>query len=647
MNKRTPLLKSFVATFIFMIFAAQGVFAQTFQDAMKLYNYGKRDEGIAALQQINQTNPGDVFTAFELARILTLRDKAAEASAIFDRMAGGDPKAPSTLIGQGAKLMLANNAVEGKKILDKAWKAVRRDPNMIRMVGEALILGQNADFTKAFEYFQDAANKTKSLESYIAFGRAKVLEAQAKSTGNVGDAITQFEYAVELFPTDPVPPMQVANLFYRVKNYDEAEKWYLRAIQRDAKFGPALRELAEMAYEAPGQNQWTKAKNYYKQLLEVLPERESDWLRYFNAMYFSRPKDCAGILETAPKFYNRFQESPDNLYLIRLQSECTLSDSNGGTDQPKVLRALELINDFKSKAAAEKVLATDYELLGDSYRYLKQDSVSIAHYKKVLEMDPTKRYIYDLMAPLAYNIAVQKAQIAPPPANIQEYWDTAALYFTEKIKNAGDKAKDQDFLILTNTYYYGKRYLKADSTAAILVSMRPDLPTAYYLRGTSSENYERDQLIEKGIKPDAPEYKKELAKPYFEKFIESALAVPDPTRYKATQLPRAYNYLVEHYMINKDWLNAKIYLEKYLELKPDEQRMKDMLQQVNNGGKPIAPPPPPRGTQRPANGARPAGTTGATATTPARPAGAAGTTTTTPATKPAATTTPTTRPRGN
>jgi tetratricopeptide (TPR) repeat protein len=639
MNRSTFSFKNFLALFVLMLFSVEGIAAQSLEDALKLYNYGKRDEGIAMMQQLNQSNPSDAFTAFELARILSLRDMKTEVAAIFQKLASGDPKAPATMIGQVANLMNTGNVVDAKKIADKVARSVRRDGNMLRLVGEALLLGPTPDFASATTQFEAAITIAKNVQNYMAAGRAKVLEAQAKSTGNVGDAITKFEYAVDLFPTDPSPPMQVANLFYRVKNYDEAEKWYLKALQRDPKFGPALRELAEMAYEAPGQNQWTKAKTYYKQLLDVLPEREADWLSYVNAMYFARPRDCDGILQSAPKITQLFPSSGQTNYLMRLQSECTYTQSNNGTDLQKVNEALDLMNNFMQKSGADKILPSDFESLGTYYEKLKADSLAILNYNKTLELDTTKTYLYGSLAALHYNTAVTKANQVPPPANMADYWLTAAKYFGLKISTS-EKPRDSDFIPYSYCLYYAKKYAQADSVAAVLVGMRPDLPIAYYQRGISSENLERDQNIAATLNAGDEGYKKDAAKPYFEKFIELALATPDPTRYKSSQLPRAYTYLVDSYMNQKDWANAKIYVDKFFELKPDDQGMKDKLAVINNGGKPVEPPKPPKPTR---GGTRP---TGGTASAPA-----SGTTTAPAATtRPASTTTApatSTKPKGN
>ena len=63
-----------------------------------------------------------------------------------------------------------------------------------------------------------------------------------------------------------------------------------------------------------------------------------------------------------------------------------------------------------------------------------------------------------------------------------------------KIANS-EKPRDSDFIPYSYCLYYAKKYAQADSVAAVLVGMRPDLPIAYYQRGISSENLERDQNI--------------------------------------------------------------------------------------------------------------------------------------------------------
>ncbi len=108
-------------------------------------------------------------------------------------------------------------------------------------------------------------------------------------------------------------------------------------------------------------------------------------------------------------------------------------------------------------------------------------------------------------------------------------------------------------------------YTQADSAFAKVTKLTPEWPYAYYWRGSSIYNANRQESIEKGT-----------SVPHYEKFAE--LAEKDPAGNFKSYLKQVYSYLAYYYQTSvKDEAKAKTYWEKLLAVDPENTTAKQAL----------------------------------------------------------------------
>jgi len=234
-------------------------------------------------------------------------------------------------------------------------------------------------------------------------------------------------------------------------------------------------------------------------------------------------------------------------------------------DYPAGLTAM---NTWITKADPKRVIPRDYVYLGRLQIANKQDSLGIQSLRKALSMDTAQADLYE--------------EIARSLFGMKKYVDAAEAYKVYISK--GTKVKLTDHLYEGLSYYYGfsipyastnkaisskadtSLLTKADSAFSYVNQKMATYADAYLFRARANDYKETDRNNIKG-----------LAKPFYEKYIEVALAKGPPADDKTkTQLAEAYDYLGAYAEFkDKDQAKAADYFNKAKEVEPTDKQALD------------------------------------------------------------------------
>lgn len=196
----------------------------------------------------------------------------------------------------------------------------------------------------------------------------------------------------------------------------------------------------------------------------------------------------------------------------------------------------------------DKRVSKDWEYYGKLLIAGGNDSLGIGQLQKAFELEPSRiDILYD---------------IANTWMNLKQY--TKAIEAINQKISSGKDVKVLDYFTLGQAYYFNRQFAEADSAVAKANELSPKWPSAWLYR--AKINAQIDSTSEGG-----------LAKPFYEKFIETALTdslKPDFGAKYNNRLVEAYGYLAYYYILKKDYTNGLLYLKKKLELplEPEEKK---------------------------------------------------------------------------
>ncbi len=341
---------------------------------------------------------------------------------------------------------------------------------------------------------------------------------------------------------------RVANIWVKVRNNEAAQKDLTRALSIDPNYAPALKLQAELYYQ---QRKFEKAKETYKSYLTFSEASFANRLRFAQILFRAKEYDEALVqIEELQK------TDKSNLFLYRMLAYSYYEVGGLKNDTSKCRSGLIAMEYFMSRVDEKKILTSDYEYLGKLQSKFKgNDSLVISNFNKVLSLDSDKLEMYQELAKV-YN----KMKRFDDAANsLQIYLGTSK------------KTSVADYFLLGKAYYFGKKYISADSAFAIVNIKAPTYAEAYYYRGMSQG------AINTALNDT-------LGKFCFEKYLSliniNDLAVAEKIKNNIIQ---AYDYLGSYCYKNSakgEERNCKTYFEKILLLEPGNKKAAEFVKTI-------------------------------------------------------------------
>lgn len=506
--------------FISFLIISTSLFSQTLQEAIKLTTNEQFEKADAAFINLLTAQPNNGEIYFYHGENFFKNNKLEMAKATYQKGADINATSPFPYVGLGKIQWYQNMASEAKANFYKATTlATGKNAIVLIKIADAYINAETKDFAEAAKLL-DQAQKLEPANAEVLLLKG---DAVLEQSNDGSKAIGFYEQAAKLNPKSVDANLRIGKLWNRAKNYTAALDFYKKAKLIDSTFAPAYREMAEIYGRA---GQYNSAVANYKRYLELNNDCSA---RAFYAGFQFEAKRYAESIEAAK---DALKCDSTNVYVYRY-----LAYASYDAIPPDYIAGLDNSNKFFLKVKpGTKVISKDYEYRAKLLSKTGKDSLAILDFMKALELQPDKIEL--------------NGDIASSYIKMKKYNEAIASY-TKKID--ANKANVNDYFGLARAYYFSKDFVKADSAAAQMVRLQPDMAIGYLWR--AKVNVQLDIKNERWA-----------AKPYYEQFI--AKLKPEETERNKKDLIEANNYLGVHYLNNKDFKTAKTYFQKILELDP-------------------------------------------------------------------------------
>lgn len=521
--------KLFPLALIFVI--ANAVNGQTLKDAIHLSDNEQYEAASTAFWKLITTEPVNGTNYFYFGENYLLSDNADSANIMYEKGNVADPANVLNAIGKikyklnkETKVSLTESAAMVDEVLLKAGPK-----NSLAYIeaADALIKFKNKNLDKAKLLLDKAlALDAKNPEIQILYGDIY------SELNNGSLAAEYYNKALELDKNSAKAIVSKGRLYKRSLNNEGASEEFQNAIKVDPAFAPAHRELGEIYFKL---GKLEKAKEEYKTYLDLSKNNMSARIRYATFLYFS--KDYSGALNEINQL-SKMDEN--NLTLLRVAAYSYYETKDSA-------KALNAITKLFSKLDSTKATLKDYEYYGKILTMNNQDSVAAMNIRKAYNMDSGRTDLLTLLADIY--------------AKMKKYPEAIST-LEEKIR-LGKDVKVADYLNLGRYALFNSDFIKADSAFMKVNELAPTYASGYLYRARA--NAYIDSTMEKG-----------LAQPFYEKYV--ALAIADSANTKTLKyksgLIESYEYLAAIYVRDqsKDYVKTKEYLQKILELDPENEK---------------------------------------------------------------------------
>lgn len=555
-------LKSLIGTLSLGLFSLTLTFAQTAEDGFKNLNAERTNKAQEVFKQVAEASPSPE-NYYNLGYVYVRTNQLDEAQKAFEKGLALDDKSYLNLVGTATVALGKGKVDEAKEIIATAEKKTRgKDAVVLFRAGEAYSLFEkHSDPAEALRLLEEAIKRDRSLaDAFIVKG--DILSARNEG----GPAVTAYEYALMAKPGYPLANNKIGQIYLRGKNYNQALDFYKKAIETDAEFAPAYKDLAELYYLA---RQYKRAAENFDMYIQKSGNTDPEMV--LRAAQFAFVADEFGrSLELLESVKGKL----DNPIIKRMYGWAYYKTN----DMDQAISNLESF----MKIAPEKVISDDYKYLGRAYN------------KMATSKEYTPQGIESLMKGAELDTSItESANTYKEIANLyykDKEYVKAASAFEKGIGMDTAKASTNDYFQQGLSYFQGAQtivvpdlgsatndsaaiaqqkkdmYMKAATSFTKVSALQPEWPYGYYWRASSLYNaYDRQENIDKGI-----------SAPYYEKFGE--LAEKDGAANFKSYLRLSYSYLAYYYQTSvKDEAKAKSYWEKLLQIDPDNQAAKQAL----------------------------------------------------------------------
>lgn len=446
-------------------------------------------------------------------------------------------------------------------------------------IAESYIKENKVDTALALPLIREAVKiDNKNKDVFLIAGDIYIL------VNDGSKAISNYKLAQFADPQSPTAAMKIGNIYVKGRALQAAIPYYEEAIQLNANYAPAYRELGQLYLLA---QRFDQSKENFKKYLDLTAGNIPAKIRYVNALFYA--KDYNGVITNVEDI---FKVDKSRTYMNRIAGYSCYEKNP--PDYDKALAYMETL--FKT-VAPERILWKDYQymariLVKKNMNYPKMAD-ELASAEKQLDAEKTKLATASLAADKAKykasiegmtaKIATMKADLAKSNAEIDRAFgeynkvlnmkpgdksllnEMASNYnmfrrydgVAKTLSKMLDPAKDntEDLMKIGRAYYNSEKYKTADSVFASIIAKTPTYIPAYLWTANTYSKMD-------------PDLKLGLAKPKFEKLID--VAKTDSIK-NAPAMMDAFGYLSYYHMMNNNFSRSKDYYNRMINLDPNNK----------------------------------------------------------------------------
>lgn len=517
-------------------FVSVSAFAQTLQDAQKEIvneNYFKAKNILYKLLKDPAASKPDVY--YYLGNAYLKNDELDSAKVFYKLVFDPNTKTALGYVANGRLSLLAKNTADAKLNFDRATQITKsKNASVFFEIGTAYAEIEPGDLKAAETNLEQAFNlDNKNFAIVNAQGDVYNAQSLAGDGAAGGKAMNKYQYASDLDAKASLPHIKQGRIWLNGKVYASAIEEFQKALSIDPTNANVYKELGTAYYLS---KQYDKMLENFKKYLDLSPG--DCRARLSIILVYWKNKDYEKVAEEAAKGLTC---DPNNFVFERYlyYSQYELKRYKEGYEAMTKFWQMQNIEtrptDFTYSAKLASQVGDTAAAMNYFATALKDDSMNcdlLGDYGKILFQ--AKRY----------------------PDAIRQY----------NLKRANcNKFSNIDLYYLGRAYISVQDSVNADSTFATYMTQYPTTIDGYYWRAQVNVRF-------KVSKEDYAAY------PIYQKLIELAEKNPQANKSK---LVEAYQYsaiyLVEK---QKDTAGAKAYLQKALELDPNDQLSQDMMKQL-------------------------------------------------------------------
>jgi len=548
-------MKKFLLCLIIIVIATLKVNSQINQTAQKqlyLENYINAKQLLLSSVS-NSTAKAEDLCA--LGKIYLRFNQLDSAKYFYDMAIKLNPNTAVAYPGLAKISILSNDLKNAEIYLSNIYKIDKNKTASLYIdAAEAYFLPKRKYFPEVMKYLDKAVSIDKSnADIFIAKGDYYL------SCDSAGKATNEYERALIFDANNIKAATRIGNIFTLSKNFIEAQKAYLKALQIDSLYAPALRQLSDLYYS---KGLYPNALLLYRNLMIVSEYDFNQQLRFATLLFQNKAydeaivecdkalgKDSASIIAKRIKSYTLFELK-------------------------KYADGLALIQGVINRPDTENIILRDYEYYGKLLSQNDKDSLAIIYFFKVVETDTSQKELYE---PIAKSFDKLKK------------YESAVKYYEKLIESKATPTATDYFMLARSCYNQGNLlsgtpdtvlrlsfYTKADTTLGIVISKSPQSYLGYFWRARVNS------LLD-------PETSLGLAKPYYE--MADSLMATNTVKYKK-EIMESCQYLGYYYYLKaekdkedpklakEDFEISKKYWNRILELDPENAKAKEALKGI-------------------------------------------------------------------
>ena len=529
-----------------MVAGALSASAQGYQDGVDNFNAGRIDVAKIILNKtINDASTDKAVAYNYLGNINYLEGNIPQAKVDYEKGVQANSENPYNYIGLGKIALMNGNKSEAENLFKQAQGINKKNTAVVAAVARAYYEVDPVVYAKEIDKnITKALKDSKNTESAVF-----LLQGDMKAKEDPGEAAGLFELAIEADKAKNIVNREAyvkyANTFFKV-----APSYAIDKLKELNKLEPesalAQRELAEKYYD---NEQFGSACQQYEKYMENPNHFQSDEQRYAGLLFSAKRYDES--MEIANRVLSK---DPNNYFMFRI----IMMDKNELKDYPAVE---EMGNKLFSHPDVQ-LIPNDYILYANALSNQGKTAEAVAVYEKAVEVNPNKpELLVDLSDAYGKNGQNEEAV-----NTMKRYLDGG----NGKVNDYVQMARRYDGLARSLEVGSPERIAAAEEGAKyinVAIEKAPNTPIVYAIKS-------QVLLGGTGNKPN-----EEIAKTY-EKMLE-LLNADASNREKSKSLYVAADYMLGIYYTDIDKEKAKVYLNDYLTLAPDDERIKTLLNSLD------------------------------------------------------------------
>jgi len=521
--KREPIYrKALVAIIAALCFILPNASAQSLDKGLHLLDMDQFHNAAAFFKDITKQAPTNADAWYYLGLTYSELNNADSASIAFNAGVTADPKNPANYSGQAMVLHIKKNDVQAKATFVIASKMNQKKyPNGLVSVlkGYAFCNYPVDEFIDGV-YQKAKSNDVKNPNIYLCWGE---IQYNAKEYGL---SSTAFQYAFNYDPKNVLSHYLLGKMYHGARNNDQAITDLDLALAIDPMFVPAIKEKGDTYYDM---KKYDEAAIWYDKYIQLTEETVQSLTRYANVLFFAKKYEKShDIIAKVLKL------DSNNPYMLRLMGWVSYETKNDADGINAFGKYFHIKGD-----TAKMILPEDYDYYAKLLQRSGKDSLAVIYFQKSMVADSSnqarKKQIIETISDLylKQNKRVEAASYLEKTRQFKTGIDgqlelkIGKLYQEAAVKLVPTDSIQKKAFLLNPSPAFMNLFTKADSSYSKVCQSNPKVYYGFLARAR----------LYNLIDPDGT---KGLARPYYEKTIEVAMA-NDPSAVK--QIIEGLQYL--------------------------------------------------------------------------------------------------------